>query len=101
MTIDFFKKLVKDLALLYIKNTAVKQLLEYAKTPNPDIQFSLPIVGYECDIWVTLTDAKPSQKAEFLMKTTVNGIVFYVFWEWKKKGSGLLAQNESNETAIA
>lgn len=100
MSVDFFKKLVKDLAMLYIKNTAVKQLLEYAKTPAPDIQFSLPIVGYECDVWVTLTDQKPSKNADFLAKTTVNGIVFFVFMEWKKRGRGLLAQVSDNDAAI-
>lgn len=86
MTVSGFKKLVKDLVMLYIRSIAVKKLFEFARTPGPDIQFSLPIVGYECDVFVTLVDKKPNEDADFLLKTTVNGITFFVFWQWKQIG---------------
>jgi len=107
MSVKWFKNMVLGLVKLYLQSIAIKTLIDYAKTPGPDIQFSLPIIGYDCDVWVTLQDKLPEDGAEFLLKTTINGIRFYIFWKWRKKGRALTttdtpadAQTEfSQETA--
>jgi len=80
--------LILDLVKMWALQQGVKRLRKYAADDRPDVQFEMPIVGLELDIWVRAEPTPPptAPKAKRAMEITVDGekFLFYLFQKAKK-----------------
>lgn len=82
--------LLLELTELWMKSVAVEKLMEYAKSPTPDVQFEMPLVGVKVDIWICDSPkCKFAPKARRAFKITVDGKPFWAFY--------LLTQTKSSQ----
>ena len=84
--------LVADLVKVWALTQTLKKLREYASSPVPDVQFTMPLVGAEIDVWIVEGLKPPYQlpkRARRIGSFEVEGVKFYLFAEIKGKKAKL------------
>lgn len=85
--------LIADIVKMWAERQTIAKLKEYAASPTPDVQFTMPLVNVEVDIWIVDSPKPPTylpKNARRLKSIQVGDAIFWLFYAIKGKKNKLV-----------